>query len=232
MTVNKENLRIKDFLFLNAINKETYKKMNRNQIQVFLRISLVITAIIAAFRGIYLSAFRVIVANPGEYIGSGVYHINTLTFNVLKAFEYAILEIVFLLILLYMYKSINRVTVNRNSPIMFDIALIAQLSLVKDGLFIVYSFLSLQNVPVFGETWEVRSYFRNIINVYDIGIFLPYILLLIIFFIPRIVTVGKQDSDYSKQIVSAFFVSMIIYLVSSFLLSVIKVLIDLPLGLF
>ncbi|MHA2214903.1 MAG: hypothetical protein ACXAC6_05660 [Candidatus Hodarchaeales archaeon] len=229
----------KNFFIFTALGRETDKEIKPKLIRIFFLISLGITGIFAGIRGIFYSAFSTLRRYPGEMIGdwpNEQFIPNNLTFNMLKGLELAVLEITFFIILFFIFQNIHPVQSNKKSVTMYDIALAAQASVIKDILFLIYSFIyTLKPLEIYGEawnrSWQVRSYYGNMISLYDSSLYLLFVLIIIIFFMTRIIARLKSTyPDHNKQVFLAFILSTVIFGVAALLLSIIKILIDLPLG--
>ena len=221
----------KNYFVFSALRKEYDNTLNPKNTKIFFVISLGVMGILAGLRGMIFSAFRQ--AGYKYDYRDNEYVWNDLVYNPVMAIETGILDITFFLILLLIYQYIYIPIQKNKSPITHDIALLAQMSAIKDILFILYvipfSFLPLPSSTGYLWNW---GWYNKPINLYNLGLYWFFVLFLIVFFLPRIMERLKESySEYEKRIFVAIVISALIFSLSALLHSIIKVLIDLPLGL-
>ncbi len=241
MGIKTKVVPLKNYFIFTALNREIDEEIKPQKTLLFFIISIAVTGFFAGIRGMYHAAFNAMRNNPGEIIGDYPnlrFIPNDLSLNILRGLEFAVLEMTFFLILLLIFQYLQTNIPNGRSFIIHDVALVSQISVLKDILFLSYSLLyCLQPLPSIGteyawqSRWDFRLYYAKMIDLYDLGLYLIFILFIIIFFMPRVITrVKKSYPDYNKQVFIAFILSSVIFGVATLLLSIIKILIDLPLG--
>ncbi|MFX0171604.1 MAG: hypothetical protein ACFE9L_06770 [Candidatus Hodarchaeota archaeon] len=209
---------MRDYFIFTSFSRDYNERLNVRLSIIFLIISLVIAGLFAGIRGMYLATYRI-----GSYTNYG-----TIALNPIKGIESGLLEIIFFILLLLIYLFVYLCSSNGKFEIVHDVALVAQLAWIKDILFMSYVLIA-QFVNPWTDLWY---YYHSFSNLYNTGLYWPFILLIIIFYIPRIMLRFENGfTDYNKQILLAVVLSIVIVLITSLLHSIFKILIDLPLGL-
>jgi hypothetical protein len=222
----KKILILKKYFLFTALLRTYDEDLNSLYSSIFLILSLILIGIIAGIRGTILysiqHATRIYEHDVGHYY-------KILELDPLRMIESGILEISFFIGLLLIYTFIYTGEIGRRITIVHDIALIAQLSLIKDILFLFLLYLS--EIPI-GSSIIDYAFRSQVGNIYNLGLNLPYLLFLTVFFIPRLMEKVKGSfSEYDRQFIISLVLSMIILIFLVLINSMVNNLIVYPLGL-
>ncbi len=221
----RKNDSISKYFIFTSLSRKYDGKLDPNKTKLFFVLSLGIMGIIAGIRGTLYSAFNRVDYEWVEWREEYVW--KDLTFNPVITLESGFLEIGYFLILLLVYLYVSAGTKLERTNIFHDIALISQASIIKDILFISYALPYYLFFPPNGWGWRM-----NVLNLYNVGLYWMFVVFLIVFFLPRIMTrLLPSYPDYNSRLGMAILISFVIFVMTALLHSIIKILIDLPLGL-